>query len=92
MSKTRKQKVIDFLSFLKDNRLTTSRNEDGDIVHRPTAGTCLHYKDREVIEISEYTDHGAHNGAMVIALFLEETITPSTLKHFEAFKKFRLPK
>lgn len=99
MSKARKQKVINFLTYLDNNRLVKKdRTEDGEIRREPAAGVSIEYKDRKVLEIYEFVDiDNAFDGAVVIALdgrehFLEEDVTPKSLKHFEAFKKFRLPK
>lgn len=101
MNKASKQKIIDFISFLQTNNLVRTadfQSNEGctELTLEPATGVSLHYKDREVLQISTYGEYMTFTGAMVIAVdgiehVLEEDITPKTLKHFEAFKKFKLP-
>lgn len=102
IGKAQKQKVINFLKFLRENNLVRTKVIEGvegyEITLVPALNVMIEYKDRAVLEICEYgLLGGVFDSAMVIALdgrehFLEEVITPKTLKYFKVFKEFYPPK
>lgn len=85
-----------FMDYLKSNKLIRAEDGDEDYTSFTTSsGVTLDYKGRRVCALDQEASN--EGKVMVVAQdgrehFLEETLTAKKLKHFKAFKQFRLPK